>query len=342
MLRFLIRATLSFLSRPMKVKLGLLGAGAVGAGVWDLLERNREKIEQAAGAELEIVKVGVRDISKKRSIPAHVMPQDLKSVIDSADVVLEAMGGLQPAGDLIQYSFRQRKPVITANKKLIAHEGEELFRLNREYGVPFRFETAVASGVPVIQPLTGLLSSNDFLEIEAILNGTTNYILWRMATTKMSYADALKEAQELQYAEADPTDDVEGWDATYKLIILIALCFGIWLKPDQIDRVGITQVTQEQVQAALDKGKVLKLLANAVYEDGRIVRAQVKPTEIERENFLYDMNEAFNGVGIHAKPVGWLFWSGPGAGSGPSASSMLGDTIEVVKRISHHCALTTT
>ncbi len=248
-----------------KVKIALLGLGNVGKGVWNILKTNKEAIIKRAGYDIEISKILVKDINKQRGIevPKELLTTDVEEIFndDSIRIVVEVIGGLEPAKEYILRSIRNKKHVITANKMLIATNGKEIFKEAEKQGIIVNFEASVAGGIPVINSINESLTANKIEEIVGIINGTTNYILTKMTLEGMSFEEALKEAQQKGYAEADPTSDVEGYDAVYKLAILTTLAFETNVDVEDIYVEGITKIKAKDIEYAKELGYVIKLLA---------------------------------------------------------------------------------
>ncbi len=251
---------------------------------------------------------------------------------DAVDLVVEVMGGLEPAGELVAAALRAGKPVVTANKELVAARGPELFVAAADAGVPLLFEAAVGGGIPIIRPLTETLAGEDVGRVLGIVNGTTNFILTSMADGGLTYAEALAEAQRLGYAEPDPTADVSGSDAAAKAAILAGLAFGTWIGPDRIHTEGITAVTAADFRAASELGFVIRLLAVAERRhDG--VSARVHPMMLPTDHPLAAIRGATNAIFIEGSAVGELLLAGPGAGGGPTATAVLGDVIDAAREL---------
>ncbi len=323
--------------RPLRV--ALLGAGSVGAQVARLMIENKAELAARVGAELELVGVAVRDLSAKRSadIPVELLTTDAEALILSADIVIEVMGGLEPARTYILQALNSGSDVITANKALLATHGTELFDAAEQVGAQLYFEAAVAAAIPIIRPLRESLAGDKVNRIMGIVNGSTNYILDRMDTQGDTLADAMQGATDLGYLEADPSLDVEGYDAAQKIAILAALAFHTEVPLDLVYREGITKVTKEQMTAARENGYVIKLLAIAerIDADGsgeQGVSARVYPALVPREHPLAAVRGAFNAVFVEAEAAGSLMFYGSGAGGTQTASAVLGDLVSAAKR----------
>ena len=323
--------------RPLRI--ALLGAGSVGAQVARLLLENKAELAARVGAELELIGVAVRDVKSKRSadIPSHLLTTDAESLIVAADIVIEVMGGLEPARTYILQALNSGSDVITANKALLATHGTELFETAEQVGAQLYFEAAVAAAIPIIRPLRESLAGDKVNRIIGIVNGSTNYILDRMDSAGLTLEDAMAEATELGYLEADPSLDVEGYDAAQKVAILAALAFHTEVPLDRVYREGITKVTKEQITAARENGYVIKLLAIAerIDADGsgeQGVSARVYPALVPREHPLAAVRGAFNAVFVEAEAAGSLMFYGAGAGGVQTASAVMGDLVSAAKR----------
>jgi homoserine dehydrogenase len=317
--------------RPIRV--ALLGAGSVGAQVARLLVENREELAKRVGAELQLVGVAVRDVKAKRSadISKDLLTTDAESLLSGADIVIELMGGIDPAYDLIKKALNSGADVITANKALIAAKGNELIDLAQQLGAQLYYEAAVGGAIPIIRPLRESLAGDKINRVMGIVNGTTNYILDQMDTKNVDFQSALKEAQLLGYAEADPTADIEGFDAASKAAILASLAFHSDVPVEKVHREGITSITSDQIQTARQAGYALKLLAIGERVDqGLVVR--VHPTLIPLSHPLAAVRGAYNAVFVEAESAGRLMFYGAGAGGKQTASAVLGDLVSAAKR----------
>jgi len=319
----------------MKVNVGVLGAGTVGGALVQRLLLDRDKIRDKAGVDLELKVVAVKHLDKPRlfDLPPDMITDQPMSVVSSPgiDVVVEAIGGLEPTGELLLIALRSGKPVVTANKELVATRGEELFEAANRSGVPLMYEAAVGGGIPVIRPLTESLAGERIDRVSGIVNGTTNYILTSMAQDGRSFAEALEEATTLGYAEPDPSDDVSGRDAAFKTAILARLAFGEWVAPWQVECEGIEAVTRADVEAATLTGKVIKLIGVAE-RVGKGVSARVSPIALDKDHPLAGVDGVTNAIFVEGPAIGRLLFTGPGAGGQPTASALLGDLIQVASR----------
>ncbi len=315
-----------------RVHVGLLGCGNVGAALVELVQREGDAIEARTGLSLAVSRVAVRNVSRERpvALPDGVLTHDAGAVVadPGVDVVVEVIGGIEPARHLILEALKAGKPVVTANKELLANVGSELFEAAEAGGVDLLFEAAVAGGIPLIRPLRESLAGERIRRVMGIVNGTTNYILTRMSEEGASYADALAEAQSLGYAERDPTADVEGYDAGSKAAIIASIAFGAEVVAGDVYHEGIAGVTTADIEFAHRLGYEVKLLAVAEVDDDGAVGVRVHPAMVPREHPLASVRESFNAVFIEGDAVGELMLYGRGAGGMPTASAVLGDLID--------------
>jgi homoserine dehydrogenase len=317
------------MQKPLTI--GLLGCGTVGTGVATLLLRDAARLAQRAGRPLYLKGIVVRDRSKRRgAVPPELLTPNADALLNdpAVDVIVELIGGTTLAKDYILRALQAGKDVVTANKALLAEAGAEVFEAARNAERTICFEGAVAGGVPIIRALAESLSANQVTAIQAILNGTSNYILSAMADQGMSYAEALKDAQRLGYAEADPTLDVDGSDAAHKLAILAQIAFGVDARPEEIERLGIEQVDRLDMQFATNLGYTIKLLAEAWVAD-RSVALHVAPVMVRRTDMLAQVRSAFNAIQLIGDVVGETLYQGPGAGMMPTASAVVADLIDL-------------
>jgi len=318
------------------IKIGLLGLGNIGTGTYKVLEMNRGEVEAAAGAKIVIEKILEQDTKKKRDIP--VDPDEFTQNPDDIfkdpeiDIVIELLGGVEPATSYMLEAMKNKKHVITANKAAIAANFDKLEKCAEENDVMFRYEASVGGGIPILNALSSVLRGNKFEEVMGIVNGTTNFILTKMTDQGLEYGDVLKDAQAKGFAEADPTADVEGHDAANKLTILIALMFGAYIKPEEIPTEGISRITKAQIEDAKAKGCKIKLIASAKDLGGKL-EYSVKPTLLENSHPLAGVSNEFNAVFVRGNAVGDLMFYGKGAGPLPTGSAVLGDVIEIAKII---------
>ncbi len=318
----------------MRVGVGILGGGIVGGTLARKLLDDHEVIAAKSGIELELIKVAVRDLDKARSFPAEYATDDLEAVVDHPDVrlVVELMGGLEPARSLVMRALAAGKPVVTANKELVAADGPELFSEAAGHGVSLLFEAAVGGGIPLIRPLSESLAGERLTRVLGIVNGTTNFILSAMESQGRGYDDVLAEAQRLGYAEADPTADVGGGDAAAKSAILAGLAFGVWVGGDRVYREGITAVRSEDIAFGKSLGYCIKLLGVAEDTDHGVA-VRVHPAMVPLEHPLASVRGAHNAVFVEGPALGELLFMGPGAGGDPTATAVLGDVIDAAREL---------
>ena len=316
---------------PAIVRVGLLGCGNVGGALVELIEEQRDAIADRTGLRLDVARVAVRNTAKQRAVDLgpDILTNDALSVVEdpSVDVVVELIGGIEPARELILTALQNGKAVVTGNKELLANVGAELFEAAEKAGVDLLFEAAVAGGIPLIRPLRESLAGDRVQRILGIVNGTTNFILTRMTEEGSTFHEALAEAQELGYAERDPTADVEGSDAAAKAAIIATVAFGVRVVAGDVYREGISGVTPADIAFAGRLGYVVKLLAVAEADD-RGVAVRVHPAMVPKEHPLAAVRESFNAVFIEGAAVGELMLYGRGAGGRPTASAVLGDVID--------------
>jgi homoserine dehydrogenase len=319
-----------------EIGVGLIGVGTVGSGVAAALLRRQEYFAQQVGKPLVVRRAAVRDINKPRSVvlPPGVLTDNVDELLDdpTIDVVVEVIGGEEPAGTFIRKAIRNGKHVVTANKELIAKQGPELLAEAHGRGLDIMFEASVGGGIPLIAPLRRDLLANDIRSISAIINGTTNYILTRMAQEGASYDEALGEAQELGYAEPDPTNDVEGFDACYKLAIMATLGFRTRVTPEQVQRQGITGLQPQDFSYADELGYVIKLLATAHRGNGGIV-AKVTPAFLPQSAPLAKVDGVYNAVQVEGDLTGTVMFQGEGAGADPTTSAVIADLLDLAHSV---------
>ena len=318
--------------RPMRV--GLLGLGTVGRGTFQVLRRNQDVIRRRAGRGIEIVKVGVRDVAKARAAVGEQVAltdrlQDLVRDPD-IDIVVELIGGYEPARSLVLEALEHDKHVVTANKALLALHGNEIFDAARRMGTMVAFEAAVGGGIPIIKALREGLTGNRIEWIAGIINGTSNFILSRMRDTGAAFADALQEAQRLGYAEADPTLDIDGTDAAHKISILAAIAFGVPIRFDAAHVEGIAGLAAADIRYAEELGYRIKLLGiTRIGPAG--VQLRVHPTLVPAQRLLANVEGAMNAVLVKGDAVGTTLYYGPGAGAEPTASAVVADLVDVTR-----------
>jgi homoserine dehydrogenase len=324
------------------LRVGLLGCGNVGGALARLLVEDADRIAARTGLDLKLTAVAVRSLSRERDvpIPADVMTTDAASIVSAGDVdvVVEVIGGIEPARTLILAALKAGKPVVTANKELLANCGDELFEAASTAGVDLLFESAVAGGIPLIRPLRESLAGERIRRVMGIVNGTTNFILTRMSESATSYHDALAEAQSLGFAERDPTADVEGFDAAAKAAILANVAFGARVVAGDVYREGISAVTEADIAAAHKLGYTVKLLAIVEHSDAgeggpEAVAVRVHPAMVPSTHPLASVRDSFNAVFIEGDAVGQLMFLGRGAGGMPTASAVLGDLLDAAHNL---------
>ena len=315
------------------VRIGVLGCGNVGAAFVQLVERQADAIEARTGVRLQVARVAVRNISRDRNLnlPDGMLTRDAQGVIEdpTIDLVVEVIGGIEPARELITAALVRGKPVITANKELLANVGTELFAAADAAGTDLLFEAAVAGGIPLIRALRESLRGEPIRRVIGIVNGTTNYILTKMSENGADYSEALREAQDLGFAERDPTADVEGFDAGAKAAIIASIAFGARVVAGDVYHEGISKITKADIDVANRLGYVIKLLAIAEKDaaSGEIA-VRVHPAMVAKHHPLASVRESYNAVFVEGEAVGSLMFYGRGAGGFPTASAVLGDVID--------------
>lgn len=317
-----------------EVKLGILGMGTVASGLINIIEFNNSKLIENINKSLIISKVLVKNPDKKRNVNLDpgVYTSEAYEVINDKDVliIVELIGGIHPAYEYIKAALNNKKHVVTANKALIATHGQELESLAIKNNVKLMYEASVAGGIPIINTISENLAANDFEQIVGIINGTTNYILTQMTDCGLEYDYAVKEAQRLGFAEADPSSDVEGDDAAYKISILATVAFGQRINIKDIPKEGITKISKEDIKYAKELGYNIKLLASAVKKNNEI-ELSVHPAFVPQDHPLSTVKNEFNAVFLRGNAVGELMFYGRGAGSLPTGSAVLGDIISIIK-----------
>ena len=320
-----------------KIRIGLVGCGVVGTGILELLRDNAAHIEGRLGAHIEVRHVVVSDLRKPRGavVPRELVTTDPRRMLDDPDVdiVVEVMGGVEEAGAIVRGALERGKHVVTANKALLAEQGDELLQMAEEKKVDLYYEAAVAGGIPVIRVLREALSSDRILSVRGIINGTSNYILSRMSDEGIDFAVALEAAQKAGYAEADPTLDISGGDACHKLAILTTLAFGARVHPRQIYTEGIAGLGAIDMEFASTFGYVIKPLAIARRTEGGALDLRVHPTLVRRKSPLASIQGALNAVLIEGEKVGPCLLSGLGAGAYPTAMSVVSDIVDVGRNL---------
>ena len=314
----------------------MLGIGNVGRGTYQTLEMNRQKIYETTGLDIEIVKILNRSPEKDRGIyiPPEKYTQNVDDILNDPeiDIVIELIGGIEPATEYMARALANGKSVVTANKAALAANGKKLAKIAQDNHVLLRFEAAVAGGIPILTSLTTALLSNRFTEVQGILNGTTNYILTQMSENGTPYEEVLKDAQAKGFAEADPTADVGGFDAANKLSVLMSLVFGVDAGPDVIPTVGITSVGLEDIKYASENGYRVKLIAGAREVDGKVY-GNVEPALVPLSHPLASVGNEFNAVFVSGNAVDNLMFYGRGAGPLPTGSAVLGDVIGIARKL---------
>ncbi len=311
------------------INIGIIGVGTVGSSVVKILEKNRDIIRARAGKELRVVKGVVRTLDKKRDIDIPLTTDPYEVTDDpQIDIVVELMGGVEEAYAVVKRALQNKKAVVTANKALLAYHRYELQRLAGD--IPFEFEASVAGGIPIIKALREGLSANHIEAIRGIMNGTCNYILTKMAKEPVSFEEILKEAQELGYAEADPTFDIEGYDAAHKLLILASIAYGIDAKPEDILIEGITKIDRLDFEFANEFGYSIKLLTIAK-KRGNEVELRVHPTLVPDSQMIAKVDGVMNGVSVIGDVVGETMYYGPGAGGDATASAVISNIIDIAR-----------
>jgi homoserine dehydrogenase len=313
------------------ISIGLAGFGTVGGGVFKYLEKQRELLLERTGASFEIGAIAVRDLKKKRDaiLPRELLVDSWRDLLrdPKIQVIVELMGGTTDAFELIKGALESGRTVVTGNKALLAERGEEIFALAKKKGVPIFYEAAVAGGIPIIQNLRDAFVGNRIESIHGILNGTTNYILSRMEEEGLDYDEALSEATARGYAEADPTLDLSGWDAGHKAIILAALAYGFWVRPEEVRVEGIEAITAADITFAKKFGYSIKLLASIRDTADGFIEVGVSPTLIPKKSILASVSGSFNAIAVKGDLVGEALFYGRGAGCEPTASSVIGDLV---------------
>lgn len=311
----------------------ILGLGTIGSAVAKLISARQSAISGQCGISLNVVKVLERgpERAARGDLPQDVVTSSFDDILadNSVQVVVETLGGESPAADCMESALKAGKHVVTANKEALSKHFDRLQRAAHHSGSALLFEASVGGGIPLLVSYRQILSANQITSIRGILNGTTNYILSQMTTAGAAFDDALAKAQELGYAEPDPTADVDGYDAVYKLSILASIMAGTHIHPDSIDRTGIRQVTPDDIHVAGADGQVIKLLAQATLTDGRVA-ASVGPDRVSQQNLLAHVKDNYNAVELVGDSVGPVVLSGQGAGPDPTASAILSDVMEAV------------
>lgn len=314
------------------IQIAILGYGTVGSGVYEITQKNAKSIKRKSGKEIVVKRI--LDLREFDDHPhKELFTKEFDDILNDREIsiVVETIGGLEPAYRFTKSALLAGKSVVTSNKELVATHGTELLRIAREQNVNYLFEASVGGGIPIIRPLNGCLAANEITEIFGILNGTTNYILTKMIKDGESFADALRQAQEKGYAERNPEADVEGHDACRKICILASLAFGKAVDADKIHTEGITNITLEDVREAADLGYVIKLIGyTKKTEDGRAI-CRVSPMLVPEGNPLSGVEDVFNAIMVRGDSIGDVMFYGRGAGKLPTASAVVADVIDIVK-----------
>lgn len=322
-----------------KIKVALLGVGTVGTGVYKLIQRRADVMVRTIGAQMEVSKILVHNLNKQREgIDASLLTDNWQEIVNDPEIqiIVEVMGGIEPARTMILEALHAGKHVVTANKDLLAAHGKELLDAAEEKHCDLLFEAAVAGGIPIIRPLKQCLAGNEIDEVIGIVNGTTNYILTKMFEENMSFEEALAKATELGYAEADPTADVEGLDAGRKVAIMASIAFHSRVVFDDVYTEGITKITADDIAYAKEFDSVIKLLGVAHNTEGGI-EVGVYPMLLNKEHPLASVRDSFNAVFVHGDAVDDAMFYGRGAGELPTASAVMGDIIDVARNIEYGC-----
>lgn len=323
------------------IRVGLIGLGTVGSGVVEILRRHRDDFARRAGVDIELVRFADRNTDRfgDLGLPPEACTDDAFEVCAApeVDVVIELIGGTGVAREVVLAALRNRKSVVTANKALLATHGEEVMEAAEKAGVEIRFEASVGGGIPIIEPLKHALTSNEITSVMGIVNGTTNYMLTRMAENGLDYATALAEAQEKGFAEADPTADVDGLDAAAKIAILASIAFNSRVVLEQVPAEGIRSLSPADLDYASEIGCAIKLLAIA-NRSGDGIDIRVHPTMIPKSHPLASVNGVYNAIYVIGDAVGETMFFGEGAGSLPAASAIVGDLVEVARNLQSECA----
>lgn len=318
------------------INVGIIGFGTVGTGTAKILLENKDVISQRTGFDVNLKKIADLDIKKSRGIklPEGILTADADDILNDPDIdiVVELIGGIHPAKELILKAIRNKKHVVTANKALIATEGNEILAEAEKHGVEIGFEASVAGGIPIIKIIKEGLVANRILAVYGIINGTSNYILTKMTDEGIEFSDALKEAQRLGYAEADPTYDIEGIDSAHKLAILASLAYDIPLSFNDVYKEGITRITSQDIGFAGDLGYKIKLLAIAKASDNK-VELRVHPTMVPKDYLISKVDGVFNAIYVQGDAVGDTLYYGRGAGDMPTGSAVVSDVVDIGKKI---------
>lgn len=325
-----------------QVKVALLGLGNVGSGVWKILNLNKSEISKRCGFEIEIKKILVKNINKKRDldVPNDILTDNFSDILndDSIEIVIEVIGGASPALDYMLKAMKKKKHVVTANKLCIALHGDKLFNTALKEEVFLYYEASVGGGIPIIKQINESLTANKIEKIIGIVNGTTNYILSNMTESNMSFNEALSLAKDKGFAEADPTDDIEGFDAVYKLSIMSSLSFEAPIHPNNILREGISNIDIKDIEYARKFGYIIKLLAIGSIKDN-FIEVRVHPTFVPKKHPFANVKDSFNAVYIKGNAVGDLTIYGKGAGDLPTGSAVISDLLSILRNNMNCCGI---
>ncbi len=323
-----------------RIEIGILGLGVVGSGTVALLESNRDDIERKIGLPLHIKKIAVRDLAKPRAVQVSraLLTTNAHEILDDPDIdiVCELIGGVDPAHEFVQRALQNGKQIVTANKEMIAKKGFELMEEAARRDLDFQFEGSVAGGIPIIQPMKNALAGNRIEEVLGIINGTTNYILTKMAREHADFDDVLKEAQAHGYAEADPTSDIMGYDAQYKIAILAGIAFSSRVNIEDVYVEGITGIGRADIAYAEEMGYVIKLVGVAKRAEGDAngsIQVRVQPALLPKTHPLAATSDVYNAIMVKGDSVGDVMFYGRGAGSGPTGSAVVGDILDVCRNL---------
>lgn len=320
-----------------RVEIGILGLGVVGSGTVELLQRNQAEIERKTGLPFHIKRIAVRDLNKKRAVTVDrsLLTTDATEILDDPDVdiVCELIGGVEPAKNFVLRALRNGKQVVTANKEMLAKEGHALMEEAGCRRLDFQFEGSVAGGIPIIQPMKNALAGNQVQEVLGIINGTTNYILTKMTQDHADFETVLKEAQAHGYAESDPTSDIGGFDAQYKIAILASIAFTSRVAVQDVYVEGITRISAHDIEAARELGFIIKLVGVAKRVGKDRMQVRVHPALLPTTHPLASTNDVYNAILVKGDSVGDVMFYGPGAGSGPTGSAVVGDIMDTCRNL---------
>ncbi len=314
------------------INIALLGFGTVGSGTYKVLEKNKKKLQNKFGIKVDVVKILVQDKTKKRNIADidNIITTDITEIINdnTIDIIVEAIGGINPAQDYMMMALESKKHVVTANKSALADMLITLIETAKSNNVKLKYEAAVGGAIPIVNTIQSALASNSFTEVSGILNGTSNYILSKMAEENMTYDKALAESQRLGFAEIDPSDDVLGYDSANKLSILIHLAFDTFIHPKNIKTTGIEKINLDDISCAQKRDEKIKLIASAKVKNGKVI-ASVKPMSISTTHPLYHTDNEYNAVYLKNDTFDELLLYGKGAGSLPTGNAIVSDIIKI-------------